>query len=44
MGHTDGTAVITVTGGNGGYEAVSDHEDIAEMHSIVDSVITIRGV
>ena len=44
VGHTDGTAVVTVTGGNGGYEAVSDYEDIAEVHSIVDSVITIRGV
>ena len=36
--------VITVTGGNGGYEAVSDHEDIAKVHSIVENVITIRGV
>ena len=30
-GHTESSATLTVTGGNGGYEAVSDHEDIAEV-------------
>ena len=43
VGHTESSTTITVTGGNGGYEAVSDHEDIAEVYSVVDSVITIRG-
>lgn len=42
-GHTESSATLTVTGGNGGYEAVSDHEDIAEVYSVVDNVITIRG-
>ncbi len=44
VGHTAGYTTLTVTGGNGGYEAVSDHEDIVDIYSVVDSVITIRGV
>ena len=44
VGHIAGYTTLTVTGGNGGYEAVSDHEDIVDIYSVVDSVITIRGV
>ena len=41
VGHTDGYALLTVTGGNGGYEAVSDHNDIVDIYSIENGVITI---
>jgi putative lipoprotein len=44
VGHTDGYALLTVTGGNGGYEAVSDHNDIVDIYSIENGVITIKAL
>jgi hypothetical protein len=44
LGHTDGTAKVTVTGGNGNYTAVSADTKIAKIGSIRDSVITLNGV
>ncbi len=42
LGHTDGTATVTVTGGNGNYTAVSANEDVATT-SVQGDVITIQG-
>jgi hypothetical protein len=44
LGHTDGTANVTVTGGNGNYTAVSADTKIAKIGAINDSVITLNGV
>lgn len=43
LGHTDGTAKVTVTGGNGGYTATSANEEVART-SVSGDVITIQGV
>lgn len=43
LGHTDGTAQVTVTGGNGNYTAVSADETIAKA-TVSGDVITIQGV
>lgn len=43
LGHTDGTAKVTVTGGNGNYTAVSADETIAKT-SVSGDIITIQGV
>lgn len=43
LGHTDGKATVTVTGGNGGYKAVSANEQVART-SVSGDVITIQGV
>ena len=43
LGHTDGTAKVTVTGGNGNYTATSANEDVAKA-SVNGDVITIQGV
>lgn len=42
LGHTDGVAKVTVTGGNGNYTAVAANEDVA-VASVNGDVITIRG-
>ncbi|MBO1362312.1 hypothetical protein JHU38_00695 [Prevotella sp. A2931] len=44
IGHTDGLAEVTVISGNGGYEAVSDHEDVARIKYVRENVVTITGV
>ena len=44
VGHTAGYTTLTIMGGNGGYEIVSDHEDIVDVYSVVDNVITLRGI
>lgn len=44
LGHTDGTATLTVTGGNGGYSATSADESIALVKGISGSTITLQGV
>lgn len=44
LGHTDGVAKVTVTAGNGVYQAVSADETIAKISGIADNVITIQGV
>lgn len=42
LGHIDGTAKVTVTGGNGGYTAESANENVATA-SVSGDVITIQG-
>ncbi len=42
LGHTDGIAKVTVTGGNGNYTAAVANEDIAKA-SVSGDVITIQG-
>ena len=42
LGHTDGAAKITVTGGNGDYTAVSANKEVATT-SVDGNVITIQG-
>lgn len=44
LGHTNGTAEVTVIGGNGNYKAVSSDTKIAEVQSVKGNVITIRGM
>ena len=44
LGHTDGTATLTVTGGNGGYTATSANEDVVRVQSISGNQITLQGV
>ena len=44
LGHTDGTAEVTVTGGNGNYKAVSNNTKVADVQFVKGDVITIRGV
>lgn len=43
LGHTDGVAKVTVTGGNGEYTAVSANKEVATT-SVNGDVITIQGV
>lgn len=44
LGHTDGQEKITITGGNGGYEAQCADEDIAKVSSVSGNVVTIQAV
>lgn len=45
LGHTDGTAKVIVTAGNGGYTATSADENIAKVAYIQgDTAIVIQGV
>lgn len=44
LGHTDGQEKITITGGNGGYEAQCADEDIAKVSSVSDNVVTVQAV
>jgi len=44
LGHTDGQETVTVTGGNGFYDAKSANEEVAKVTGISDNVITIQAV
>lgn len=44
LGHTDGQDKVTITGGNGGYEAVCANEEVAKVSNVSDNVITIQAV
>lgn len=44
LGHTDGSDYVTVSGGNDGYTAVSENDDIATVGSISGNKITIKAV
>ncbi|PMC23481.1 hypothetical protein CJ231_09535 [Hoylesella buccalis] len=45
LGHTDGIGYVTVTEGNGSYEAVSEDEKIAKVSQIRgDTTIVVQGV
>ena len=45
LGHTSGTAKVTITGGNGGYKWESKAPEVAKVKSISDDgVITVEGL
>lgn len=44
LGHTDGQEKITITGGNGDYEAECADENIAKVSSVSDNVVTVQAV
>ena len=44
LGHTDGQDKVTITGGNGGYEAVCANEEVAKVSNVSDNVVTIQAV